>query len=129
MGTPLSPDKVAGDAVVRNPLLEPLPFALVGIAATSTTPLDTVPPTPLVVAIAVVVAVDGKTDANMSNLAPTPKRSVEEEAMACYKEWTKVPRVLTLEEKGKGKGRGGSEVEAHQRGRSPIYHICALCAL
>ena len=108
---PRSLDEAAGDAAVRNPLLEPLPPAPVGSAATSTTPLDTVPPMPIANATAAAVGDDGKTDADMPDTPPSAKPSAEEEAMACYKAWTKVARVVTLEEKDKGKGNEGSEVE------------------
>ena len=108
---PPSPDKAAGDATLRNPLLEPNPPAPVGTAAASTAPHDTLPPMPLAAATAAAVAADGKADADMPTPAPSPKRTAEEEAMACYKEWVKVARVVTVEEKGKGKGKCGSEVQ------------------
>lgn len=113
-GAPQSPDKAAGDASVRNPLLEPNPPPpLVGAVAT-TTPMDVaigVPPMPMVVATAAEVVADGQTDTSMLGPAPPAKRSAQEEAMACAKEWLKVARVSSVEEKGKGKGKNGGQIQ------------------
>jgi hypothetical protein len=103
-GAPLSPDKAAGDAPVRNPLLEPLPPAPVDVATG-------VPPMPMAAATAAEVAADGQTDTSMLGPAPPAKRSAQEEAMACAKEWLKVARVSSVEEKGKGKGKNGGAIQ------------------
>ena len=113
-GAPLSPDKAAGDALGRNPLLEPNPPPPVIGAATSTTPIDVaigVPPMPMVAATAAAVAADGQTDTSMLAPPPPAKRSAHEEAMACAKNWIKMARVSSVEEKGKGTGKNGSEVQ------------------
>ena len=113
-GAPLPPDKAAGDASVRNPLLEPNPPPPVVGAAATTTPMDVatgVPPMPLAAATAAEVAADGQTDTNMLGPAPPAKRSAQEEAMACAKEWLKVARVSSVEEKGKGKGKNGGAIQ------------------
>ena len=110
-GEPQSPDKAAGDTVVRNPLLEPNPPPPIFGNAASTTPIDVaVPAMPLAAAAAAEVAVDGKTDDDMSTPEP-PKRMAEQSAMACAQNWIKMVRVSSSEEKGKGKGKSGSQVK------------------
>ena len=70
-----------------------------------------VPPMLLAAATAAAVAADGQTDASMSAPAPTSKRTAEEEAMACAKDWIKMSRVVSNAEQGKGKGKEGGEIE------------------
>ena len=112
-GEPKSPDKAAGDTVLRNPLLEPNPPPPIFGNAASTTPIDVatdVPPMPLAAAVAAEVATDGKTDDDMST-PEAPKRTAEQSAMACAQHWIKMVRVSSSEEKGKGKGKSGSQVK------------------
>ena len=68
-----------------------------------------VPPMPMVVVVA--VDADGQIDTSMLAPPPLAKRSAQEEAMACAKDWIKMARVSSIEEKGKGKGKNGSEVQ------------------
>ena len=89
--TPASPDKAAGSEANRNPLLEPDP------------------PNPLAPSIFLSAAIkveehDDAKDAKAAATTVDAKRSADEEAMASFKNWSKVARLEQIQSKGAGKG-------------------------